>query len=227
MKHLFFVICLVTLLCSSKKIETFPVYNTQTFYLKGNVKLMIEKSQAIHVDSLLNYTIDTNRFNGITKYFYFSPLLELDSTLFAKMDTIFFGKRFYFKTSKTSQMFSSTYTMKGVIELETKISKYKNNILYTKNYAPVLGYHSKTEEKWENSKIVWSKWESKLGSSYYEQLFEFDSNGFDTIIKSRNLKNDPFTIYKVVYLEWDSLGNWTKRIEYNESDWTGSLVNRK
>jgi hypothetical protein len=227
MKHLIYVICLVTLLCSSKKIETFPVYNTQTYNLKGNVKLMIEKSQLIYLDTLLNYTIDTIPYHGLTKYFYFSPLLELDSTLFAKMDTVFFGKRFYFKASKTSQIFSSTYSMKGLIELETKISKYKNNILCTKNYAPVLGYHSKTEEKWENSKIVWSKWESKLCSSYYEQVFQYNSNGFETIIKSRNHKNDPYTIHKVVYLEWDSLGNWTKRIEYNESDWTGSLVSRK
>jgi len=40
-------------------------------------------------------------------------------------------------------------------------------------------------------------------------------------------KKNAFTLYKVVYLEWNSLGNWTKRIEYNEADWTGKLVTRK
>lgn len=227
MKHLFFVFFLFTLFCSSKKIETFPIPNTQTYNLKGNVELMIEKSQLIHLDTHLNYTIDTTHYNGLIKYYYFNPLLELDSILMANMDTVFFGKVVYFKTSKTNQNYSSIFSMKGLIELDTKISKFKNNILYTKSYAPVLGYHSKTEEKWENSKIVWSKWQSKLSSSYYEQVFEFDSNGFDTIIKSNIHKNDAYTIHKVIYLEWDSLGNWTKRIEYNESNWSGRLVTRK
>lgn len=205
----------------------FPIPNTQTYNLKGNVELMIEKSQLIHLDTLLNYSIDTTHYNGLTKYYYFNLLLELDSILMAKKDTMFFGKTVYFKNKKTNQNYSTYYSMKGIKQLDTKISKFKNNILYSKNFAPELGYHSKTEEKWENSKIVWSKWQSTLSSSYYEQVFEFDSNGYETIIKTRNYKNDAYTIHKVIYLEWDSLGNWTKRIEYNESDWTGKLVTRK
>lgn len=227
MKHIFFVICLFTLFCSNKNIVIFPIPNTQTYNLKGNVEHIIEKSQLIHLDTHLNYTIDTTHYNGLTKYYYFNPLLELDSILMAKMDTVFFGKVVYFKNKKTNQNYSTYYSMKGIKQLDTKISKFKNNILYSKNFAPKLGYHSKTEEKWESSKIVWSKWQSTLSSSYYEQVFEFDSNGYETIIKTRNHKNDAYTIHKVIYLEWDSLGNWTKRIEYNESDWTGKLVTKK
>ncbi len=227
MKHLLFAVCLVTLMCSNKKVEPYPIPNTQTYSLKGNVELMVEKSQLIHLDSDLNYTVDTIKHNGLTKYFYFNRLLELDSMLIAKPDSIFFGHFFYYKTLNRDRIYSSIFSMKGNKELDSKMIRFKNNILFCKNYDPILGLHSKLEEKWENSKIAWSKWESTLSTSYLEQVFEFDANGFDTIIKSRVHKKAEFTIYKVVYLEWDSLGNWTKRIEYNQSDWTGRLVTRK
>ena len=227
MKHLFFAVCLVTLMCSNKKVDPYPIPNTQTYCLKGNVELLIEKSQLIHLDADLNYTVDTIKYNGLTKYYYFNRLLELDSMLIAKPDTLFFGKVFYYKTLNSDRIYSSNFSMKGKKELDSKMIRFKNNIVFCKNYAPILGLHSKTEEKWENSKIVWSKWESTLSSSYHEQIFEFDANGFETVIKSRLHKKDDFTISKVVYLEWDSLGNWTKRIEYNESDLSVRVVSRQ
>ena len=227
MKHLLFAICLVTLMCSSKKVEPYPIPNTQTFNLKGNVELMIEKSKIIHLDSDLIYTMDTIKYNGLTKYFYFNCLLELDSMLMSKMDTLFFSKVVYYKSMDAEHITSSHFTMNGIRTMITKYEKTEKNIVYCKNYDSKKGLHSKLEEKWENSKIVWSKWESTLSTSYLEQIFEADNNGLDTIIKSRSHKKDEFTIYKVVYLEWDSLGNWTKRIEYNETDWTGKLVTRE
>lgn len=227
MKHLFFAVCLVILMCSNKKVDPYPIPNTQTYSLKGNVELLIEKRQLIHLDADLNYTVDTIKYNGLTKYYYFNRLLELDSMLIAKPDTLFFGKVFYYKTLNSDRIYSSNFSMKGKKELDSKMIRFKNNIVFCNNFAPTLGLHSKTEEKWENSKIVWSKWESTLSSSYQEQIFEFDANGFETLIKSRLHKKDDFTIYKVAYLEWDALGNWTKRIDYNESDLTGSVVSRQ
>ena len=227
MKHLLFAICLVTLMCSSKKVEPYPIPNTQTFNLKGNVELLIEKSQLIHLNSDLIYTADTIKYNGLTKYFYFNRLLELDSMLIAKPDTLFFSKIVFFKSLDADRITSSIFTMNGIRTMITKHVKTEKNIVFLKNYDNKKGLHSKTEEKWENSKIVWSKWESTLSSSYHEQIFEFDANGFETVIKSRLHKKDDFTIYKVEYLEWDALGNWTKRIEYNESDLTGSVVSRQ
>jgi hypothetical protein len=145
----------------------------------------------------------------------------------SKMDTLFFSKVVYYKSMDAEHITSSHFTMNGIRTMITKYEKTEKNIVYCKNYDSKKGLHSKLEEKWENSKIVWSKWESTLSTSYLEQIFEADNNGFDTIIKSRSHKKDEFTIYKVVYLEWDSLGNWTKRIEYNETDWTGKLVTRE
>lgn len=227
MKHLIFVISLLSLFCSSKNGQPYPIPNTQTYSLKGNVELIIEKSQLIHLDTLLNYTIDTIENNGLTKYHYFNQSLDLDSMMVAKSDTLFFSKVVYYKSLTSDNIFSSIYAMNGIRIMVSKYVKIQNNIVYSKNYDSKKGLHSKTEEKWENSKIVWSKWESTLSSSYHEQIFEFDANGFETMIKSRLHKKDTFTIYKVVYLEWDSLGNWTKRIEYNESDLTGEVVTRE
>lgn len=227
MKHLFFAVCLVTLMCSSQKVEPYPIPNTQTYCLKGIVELLIEKSQLIHLDADLNYTVDTIKHNGLTKYYYFNRLLELDSMLIAKPDTLFLSKVVFFKPMDADQITSSIFTKNGIRTMITKYVKTEKNIVFCKNYESKKGLHSKTEEKWENSKIVWSKWESTLSSSYHEQIFEFDANGFETVIKSRIHKKDEFTIYKVVYLEWDALGNWTKRIEYNESDLTGSVVSRE
>ncbi len=230
MKNLFFVIFLLTLFCSSKKIETFPVTNTQTFHLKGNVKIMIQKTQSIHVDSLLNYTIDTNRFNGLTKYFYFSPLLELDSSYVLKEDTLFLSKDIFYKSPNSNNIYSSQYTKDGNQTLETVVISYKNNIVTKRvNSKSQVKFKSKIIEKWVNSKIQWMQWTLPFTKGYYKWTFERDSNGFERKIYIEMGPNSNKLKYTVLiqYLEWDSLGNWTKRIEYNESDWTGSLVSRK
>jgi len=194
------------------------------------VELLIEKSQLIHLDADLNYTVDTIKDNGLTKYYYFNRLLELDSTCVIKGDSVFLSKDVYWKSSNTKSIYSSQFSQNGNKTMETVVIRYKDNIV-TKRVCSKshVKFKSKIQEKWVNSKIEWMKWTFPMTKGYNEWKFERDSIGFERKIHVKmgpDLKKKSYTVL-IQYLEWDSLGNWTKRIEYNESDLTGSVVTRQ
>lgn len=228
MRKIIYFLFIFVLFCSGVVIKEFPLRTKQHFNLTGNVKFMSEKSVLIHIDTNLNYTIDTMESNGLIKNCYFNHLGVLESTYYIKNDSIILSKTKYYDNRNGNKIFCIKYEAKKTIE--SRFISFKDSILILKHYDTSnnkLEYKSWVKE--ENSQIIWMKsklFKYKLISEY---VYERDQNGNEITIKQKfgKDKNQEYYILKIKYLEWDSVGNWTKRIEYNEFDMNGTLVTRE
>lgn len=230
MKKILFLVLLIPLLCSSKKFENFPITTTQTFNLSGNAKILSEKKLLIHLDTNMDYSIDTMKYNGLTKISFFNSFGELDSTHYFKMDTFFLSKIIYIKNYNKSKLLAIHYNRLGNKTVESKLVSMKDRIIYTKEYdTDTKKLWGKTWIKTEKSKVIWEKQENCKSKTYTESVYERDPTGNEIIIKTKRSpnKNQEYSIYTVKYLEWDTFGNWTKRIEYLETEMTGILTTRQ
>jgi hypothetical protein len=112
------------------------------------------------------------------------------------------------KMFNESTMLSKLPPMRDAIKYVKKLHEEHGFVFHCISAVPDLD--STRKARWENL-------ENLFGKTAFERV----------VLCEYSHKKDEFTIYKVVYLEWDALGNWTKRIEYNESDLTGSVVSRQ
>lgn len=220
MKKLLIIILLTTIINGCRDLEILPT-TTISYDLSGNVEVFSEKSVKIQLNKDWNYSIDTINPPYFISSKFFNSKGVLDSIYYFDKDSLFHSKVILNFASDNKGIVSIEYDKLGKKTNEKKIISFKDSIEYIEdcngNTKEIL---AKTWIKKANFKTIWMKSEDVKNKVYSESVYERDSDGIETGIKSKfGLdKNQDYRIIKIKYLEWDKKGNWTKRIEYNEKE---------
>lgn len=194
---------------------------TKSFDLLGKVGFFSEKEIKIHLNKDWNFSIDTINPYCFLSNKFFNSTGVIDSIYYFDKDSMFLSKLLYCNTPNNNEIISTQYDRLGKKTNETKFISFKDSITYVEDYnVNTKEMLSKTWIKTVNFKTIWMKSENVKNKVYSEWVYERDDNGIEIRIKTKFGfdKNQDYRILKIKYLEWDSKGNWTKRIEYNENE---------
>lgn len=220
MRTVLFLILFVSIISGCRELEIIPT-TTESYNLKGRVKLLSEKTEKIQRSDDFNYSIDTTTPYCVISNKYFNLNGVLDSIYYFNKDSLFLSKMLNNYHSGKSGVVSTQYDKQGRKKSEMKFISFKDSIVYVEEYeANSNELLSKTWTKKENLKTIWMKSENVKNNINSEWVYERDDTGNETEIKTKFGfdKNQDIRIIKIKYLNWDSKGNWTKRIEYEENN---------
>ena len=219
---------LLIFICSCQgwsKNQTYKTIDLNSYGINGKVEYYSETSLKVTCKDGWNCLPDTSEHYSMTVKRYFNDNGILDSIEYFSEDKILIQKTKYdynnknniisFQYDKTGSeiKFSRQISLKdSILETETIDSKTKKTI-------------SVSQTKYKNKLVLWQKSKELQKKLYSEYIYERDEKGLEiqikTIFGSENEKKEKTD--KIVYLEFDSYGNWIKRIEYN-SDKTNCLL---
>ncbi len=220
MRRILIVIFFTIILNSCKVLEIVPV-TSESYDLIGKDSSFPEKSLTIRLDKDWNYFIDTTDSYCVISNKFFNHNGVLDSINYFDKDSLLALKGVYNFTSGNHGIVSAQFDKHGIKTNETRFISFRDSIVYLEDYkANTNELVSKTWAKKANFKNLWMKLEIVENKLYSEWVYERDVNGFEIVIKKKIGfdKNQDYHIFKIKYLEWDTIGNWTKRIEYDEKE---------
>ncbi|TCN67603.1 hypothetical protein CLV25_10762 [Acetobacteroides hydrogenigenes] len=204
------------------------ITTTKTYGLTGNVEYVSEKIEKVTLAKDWNYTIDTKEPYCFISNKYFNRNGVVDSVVYLNKDSILLSKVLYnYNNDDNKGIFSIQYNNIGKKIYENICVNQEDSIAYFKTInADNKDIESKSWTKIVNNKTVWQKSENVKSKLISEWIYKIDNNGQDIEIKTKNSfdKKQNINIVKIKYIEYDKCGNWTKRIEFNDSDKNASLV---
>ncbi len=219
---------LLIFLCSCQgwsKNQTFKTTDLNSYGIYGKVKCYTETSQKVNCKDGWNCLHDTTEHYLITVKRYFGNNGILDSIEYFSENNMLIQTVKYDYNNKNNIILFQYDKTGNEIKFSRQIS-FKDSILKTETIdSKTKKTISVSQTKYKNKLVLWQKSKELQKKLYSEYIYERNEKGLETQIKTifgyENDKNE--NTVKIVYLEFDSYGNWIKRIEYN-SDKTNCLL---
>lgn len=186
--------------------------NTKNYGLTGKVKSFEERYYRTTCDNNWNI-IDDN--NGC-----FSTIYNFDSngviqSIYQNNCSTSSYKTIY--NPNSTKILCRKFDGNGELLTYTEFASFKDSIFETRDMDAktnkILSYNF---TKYKNDRIVWYRKIDSMKIPKIQAVYTIDKKGLevDIHIISKSGKNKNNYLQKIKYLEFDSMGNWIKRIDY-------------